>query len=296
MKAFDYLAAQSKEQVLALLSQHGDKARILNGGTDLVVQMREGHQRPDLLVDIKAVPEVNQLAYDPRRGLLIGAAIPCWHICHRQEVEKHYLGLIDAIGLIGGVQIQNRATLGGNLCNASPAADSIPALIVHAAMCVIAGPQGEREVRVESFCIAPGQTILQPDEFLVALRLPSPASCSGAGYLRFTPRAEMDIAVAGAGAQVILSSDGKEFASARIALGGVAPTPLFVAEAGEALVGQPVTQNALEQAAHIAREAARPIDDLRGSQAQRRHLCGVLVKRSLERAIQRAREKLTEEP
>lgn len=295
MKAFDYVAAQRIEQVVSLLSRHGDNVRVLSGGTDLIVQMREGRKQAALLVDIKAVPEVNLLSYDPIQGLLIGAAVSCWRICNDPAVAEHYPGLVDAAALIGGIQIQNRASLGGNLCNASPAADSIPALIVNAAVCMIAGLHGRREVAVESFCTAPGQTILQTGEFLVALRLPPPLAHSGASYLRFIPRSEMDIAVAGAGAAVTLSADGTVFESARIALGGVAPTPLFVPEAGEALKGQQVAFTAIEQAAQIARQAARPISDMRGSRDQRSHLCAVLVKRSLERAIQRARARLREE-
>jgi CO/xanthine dehydrogenase FAD-binding subunit len=207
-------------------------------------------------------------------------------------VRAQYPGLVEAASLIGGVQIQSRATLGGNLCNASPAADSIPALIVHQAVCVIAGPQGQRELAVEQFCLGPGQTALQPGEFLVALWLPPPRAGFGASYLRFTPRSEMDIAVAGAGAAVVLQPGGTVFESARIALGAVAPTPLFVAEAGEALKGRPVSAAIIEQAAQIARQAAQPITDMRGTSAQRKRLCLVLTRRALERAVARATVRL----
>jgi carbon-monoxide dehydrogenase medium subunit len=288
LKAFDYVVAHSIEQVVSFLSQCGEDVRLLSGGTDLIIQLREGREQVKLLVDIKAVPELNLLSYDPSQGLLIGAAVSCWRICNDQAVKKYYSGLIDAVELIGSIQIQNRASLGGNLCNASPAADSIPALIVNSAVCIIAGLSGYREVAVESFCTGPNQTALHSDEFLVAVRVPPPPANSGASYLRFTPRNEMDIAVAGAGAAVTLSADGSTFDSARIALSGVAPTPLFVTEAGEALKGQPVVSMAIEQAAQIARQVARPISDMRGSQTQRRHLCTVLTRRALERAIQRA--------
>jgi CO/xanthine dehydrogenase FAD-binding subunit len=239
-------------------------------------------------VDIKSIPEVNQLIYDPSLGLSIGAAVPCWSLCSHPAVQEHYPGLVEAAALIGGVQIQSRATVGGNLCNASPAADSIPALIVHQAACLIASPYGLREMAVESLCLAPGQTALQPGEFLVALRLPPPPPGSGAAYLRFTPRTEMDIAVVGAGAAVVLRAGGTEFESARIALGAVAPTPLFVPEAGAALAGQPVSAAVLLQAAQIAQQAAHPITDMRGTRAQRKRLCLVLVRRALERAVERA--------
>jgi CO/xanthine dehydrogenase FAD-binding subunit len=288
LQAFDYVSAHSVEQVVSLLSLHGEDARILNGGTDLIVQLRGGVRRASLLVDIKPIPEVNELTYDPVLGLSIGAAVPCWSLCSHPAVIGHYPGLVDAVSLIGGVQIQSRATIGGNLCNASPAADSIPALIVHRAACVIAGRRGRREIAVEDFCLAPGQTALQPDEFLVALRLPPPPAGFGAGYLRFTPRSEMDIAVAGAGAAVVLQAGGKGFKSARIALGAAAPTPLFVPEAGESLNGQPVSAAALLRAAQIAQQAAHPITDMRGTGTQRKRLCQVLVRRALERAVERA--------
>jgi carbon-monoxide dehydrogenase medium subunit len=291
VQAFDYVAAQRVEQAVSLLNQYGEKARVLAGGTDLIVQLREGRRRAALLVDVKPIPEVNQLSYDARQGLLIGAAVPCSAIARFPPAAGLYPGLVEAVSLIGGVQIQNRATVGGNLCNASPAADSFPALIVYQAVCLLAGPRGPREIAVEKFCTAPGQTDLQPGEFLVALRLPPPATGSGGSYLRFTPRSEMDIAVAGAGATVVLA-DLATIESARIALGAVAPTPLFVPEAGEALRGQRISAAAMEQAAHIAQQAARPITDLRGTSAQRKHLCAVLVRRALEGAIERATARL----
>ena len=295
MQAFDYVAAQSVEQVVSLLSLHGEKARILNGGTDLIVQLRSGARQASLLVDIKPIPELNQITYHPTQGLTIGAAVSCWKLCSQAEVVAHYPGLVEAAALIGGVQIQNRASVGGNLCNASPAADSIPALIVHQAVCLIDGPQGHRELPVERFCQTPGQTALQPGEFLAALRLPPTPAGFGAAYLRFTPRSEMDIAVAGAGAAVVFEPGGKRIASARIALGAVAPTPLLVPEAGERLAGQPVTAEILAEAAILAEQAACPITDMRGTSAQRRRLCRVLVRRALERSIERAAANLDRE-
>lgn len=290
MQAFDYIAAKSIEQAVTLLSQHGENARLLSGGTDLIGQMRSGLRRLALLVDIKPVPEVNVLSYDPLQGLIIGAAVPCVRLCSDPAVLAHYPGLVDAVSLIGGVQIQSRASLGGNLCNASPAADCIPALIVHEAECVIAGPGGHRKVAVENFCTAPGLTILQEGELLVSLHLPPPQAHSGASYLRFTPRSEMDIAVVGAGAALTLREDGCTVETARIALGAVAPTPLLVAEAGEILAGRMASPAAFEQAALLAQKAAQPISDLRGTSSFRQHLCGVLVRRALERALVRARK------
>jgi len=288
MQAFDYIAASSLDQVIGLLHQHGENARPLSGGTDLVMQLRSGQRRVKLLVDIKPVHEVNQLIYDPLQGLSIGAAVSCVRLCSDPVLNEYYPGLLEAISLIGGTQIQSRATLGGNLCNASPAADSLPALIVHAATCLIAGPAGDRRVKIEDFCTAPGKTVLQRGELLVSLHLPPPKAHSAAAYLRFTPRSEMDIAVVGAAAALTLREDDRTIASARIALGAVAPTPLFVPEAGEFLVGKPASSEAFEQAARLAQAAARPISDLRGTSSFRKHLCAVLVRRALARTFERA--------
>lgn len=289
MQAFDYVSARSVEEVVALLSQKGDQARVLSGGTDLLVQLRERRLRAGLLVDVKPIPEVNELSYDPTAGLRLGAAVSCHRIYGDPVLAEVYPGLIDAVSLIGGVQIQGRASVGGNVCNASPAADTTPALIVHQSVCEIAGPSGHRQVPVEEFCIAPGQTILQQGEFLVSLFIPPPKPGFGAHYLRFTPRNEMDIAVAGAGASVVLDERGATFRSTRIALAAVAPTPLFVPQAGEALVGRRVSDEIIEEAARIAQAAARPISDMRGTAAQRKHLAAVLTRRALRKAIARAR-------
>jgi CO/xanthine dehydrogenase FAD-binding subunit len=291
LQAFDYAAARSVEEAVSLLAQHGDQARVLAGGTDIIVQVREGRRKLAMLVDIKGIPEANELAYDPAQGLTIGAAVPCYKIYERQDIAAAYPGLIDAVSLVGGIQIQGRATVGGNLCNASPAADTIPALIVHHATCVVAGPNGRRDIPAEQFCTGPGRTALQPGEFLVSLRMPSPAPNSGAHYLRFIPRNEMDIAVVGVGASVVLNRDQTSFGAARVALGAVAPTPLLVETAGAALVGKPIADDAIEQAAEASQAAARPIDDMRGTAAYRRHLVGVLTRRALRGAIQRAKER-----
>jgi carbon-monoxide dehydrogenase medium subunit len=294
LQAFDYVAARNVDEVVTLLSRAGDQARVLAGGTDLLVQMREGRRSPSLVVDIKPIPELNRLAYDPVAGLRVGAAVSCLRIRDSLDVAAVYPGVIDAVALIGGIQIQGRATVGGNLSNASPAADTIPALIVHQAVCEIAGLDGRRLLPVEEFCTGPGQTVLRSGEFLVALHIPSPKPGFGAHYVRFTPRNEMDIAVVGVGASVVLDASGSVCRSARIALGAVAPTPLFVREAGEALAGHPISDRTIEAAAQIAREATRPISDLRGTVAQRRHLAGVLTRRALQKAIERARISLGE--
>jgi CO/xanthine dehydrogenase FAD-binding subunit len=287
LQDFDYLCAHTIEEVVKLMGSRR-QVQLLSGGTDLLVQLREGRKQAELVVDIKQIAELCELAYDTQSGLRIGAAVPCARFLADPRAAG-YPGLVDAVGLIGGTQIQNRATMGGNLCNASPAADAIPALIVHRAICLIAGPGGRRELPVEQFCIGPGKNGLEAGEFLVALRVPAPQPRSGAAYLRFIPRNEMDIAVAGAGAAVVLDESKTRFAQAEIALGAVAPTPLYVTEAGQTLVGAEVSPETIFEAARIAQTAARPISDMRGSAAQRRHLSLVLVKRALAMAIERAR-------
>jgi xanthine dehydrogenase FAD-binding subunit len=285
---FQYYQAQSISDLVAQLSSNSEGVMILAGGTDLLVQLHEGRKKAGLLVDIKTLPEANQLNYSPASGLTIGAAVPCYRIRQGETISRFYPGLIEAVELIGGVQIQGRATLGGNLCNASPAADSIPALIVHEALCTVVGPGGIRQVPVEDFCTSPGQTVLRHGEFLLTLHLPPPRPRSGAGYLRFIPRNEMDIAVVGAGAFVSLDETRTKILSARIALGAVAPTPLLATEATDYLSSRQITQEAILEAARLAQAACHPITDLRGTASQRRHLVGVLTRRALEKAIRRA--------
>jgi CO/xanthine dehydrogenase FAD-binding subunit len=291
MQAFSYVAPRTLSEAAAILAQEGDQAKCLSGGTDLIVFLREGRRRARVVVDVKGIPELNQLSYDPREGLTIGAAVPCYRICSDPQVVANYPGLIDAVALIGGAAIQGRATLGGNVCTASPAGDSIPALIAHEATCVVASPDGVRYVPIEQFFRGPGQTVLGIGELLVALKLPAPKPRMGAAYLRFTQRNEMDIAVTSAGVAVVLSEDKSRFAHARVALGAVAPTPLFVPQAGAALVDQPVSEEAVVAAARAAQAAARPITDMRGTAEQRRHLAYVLTRRALWQAIERARSR-----
>ncbi len=290
MQDFEYSVARTVSEAVSLLAEKGNLARALAGGTDILVQLRSGRRRLERLVEIKDIPEVNELSYDPQQGLRLGAAVPCYRMYQDEQVAQAYPGLIDVAALIGGIQIQGRATLGGNLCNAAPSADAVPALIALGATCSIAGPNGTTEVPVENVCTAPGQTILKDGELLVSFHIPAPQQHSGAHYLRFIPRNEMDIAVAGVGSSVVLDASGKSFVSARVSLASVAPTPLFVEEAGAALAGKEVTDEAIDNAAEAAMAAARPIDDMRGTIRQRRHLVGVLTRRTLRGAIERAKE------
>ncbi|MDE2999394.1 MAG: xanthine dehydrogenase family protein subunit M [Gemmatimonadota bacterium] len=289
MHAFDYVAPQSVDEAVAVLSENGSDARMLAGGSDIIAQLKEGRRQVKVLVDVKKIPAANELAFDPSEGLTIGAGVSCCDVYENDDVASNYPALVDSTELIGSIQIQGRATIGGNLCNASPAADTIPTLIVLGATARIAGPEGEREVAVEDFCTAPGQTVLRDGEFLVSLHFPPPAANSGAYFLRFIPRNEMDIAVVNAAAYVELNAEKNAFESARIAVGAVAPVPLYLAAAGAALAGIEVSDQSIETAAEIARQSARPITDMRGTIEQRVHLAGVLTRRAVCGAVERAR-------
>ena len=290
MQAFDYSRATTIDEATGLLQQAQGRARILAGGTDLLVALRERRMTTDLVIDVKSIAELAALSYDAETGLHIGAATPCWRIYGDANIARLYPGMVDAVRQIGGVQIHGRASLGGNLCNASPAADSIPALIVHAAQAEVAGPAGRRMVPVEQFCSGPGRTVLQPAELLVALHLAPPLPHSCGAYVRFTPRNEMDISVVGAAAWVQLTNEGDRFVRGRVALAAVAPTPLAVPSIEAALAEQPVNDASFVAAAAIAQEAARPITDMRGTAEYRRQIVGVLVRRALEMAVERARQ------
>jgi len=289
VQAIEYVAPTSLHEATRLLAAHGASARVLAGGTDVIIQAREGRRNVGVMVDIKRIPEVTELKFASDGSLRVGAATACARIYSDVEVRKRFPALVDSASLIGGIQIQSRASIGGNLCNSSPAADSIPTLIVLGAQCEIAGPNGTRTVPVEDFCSGPGQNILQTGELLSALIFPTPVANSGAAFERFTPRNEMDIAVVNAAASVVLSADGTKFESARVAVGAVAPTPLLVATAGDALAGQPVSEATVVAAAKAASDAAKPISDMRGSAAQRKHLAGVLTTRVINKAVQRAK-------
>lgn len=290
MQPIEYQAPQTVREAVGLLQGGGENARVLAGGTDVIVQVREG-RRPNvsLLVDVKKIPELTSIIFDQQRGLRIGAATPCYRIYENEMVARLYPALIDSASLIGGTAIQGRASLGGNLCNASPAADTIPTLIVLGGVAEIAGPEGTRQVPVEQFCVAPGRTVLQPGEMLVALNFPTPQPRAGARFLRFIPRNEMDIAVVNAAASLQLDESRNRITAARIAVGAVAPTPLYLAEAGAALAGQEANEASFQRAAEIASAAARPIEDMRGGIGQRKHLVGVMVRRALAGALERAK-------
>jgi xanthine dehydrogenase FAD-binding subunit len=287
VKNFDYAAPTSLAEATKLLAGAHGTARILAGGTDLIVQLREHLKEADLVVDVKKIPELMELKLSAE-GLRLGAAVPCYQLYDNPDICRKYPALTDAARIIGGWQIQSRASIGGNLCNSSPAGDSLPALIVLDAKCVIAGPKGNREVPVAEFCTAPGKNILQKGEVLVTLVLPASGSKTGSAYERFIPRNEMDIAVVGAGSWVKLNAAGDKIEAARVSVGAVAITPKYAAEASDWLKGRPATEATFAQAGELAKKVAAPISDMRGPAEYRTHLVGVLVKRTLANAVERA--------
>ena len=289
MEAIDYTAPKTLDEALKILAANGDRARMLAGGTDLLVQLRGGRHSADVVVDSKFIPDLNELSYDAQKGLTIGAAVPCYRIYEDKDVSSNYPGITDAASLIGSIQIQGRATLGGNLCNSAPSADAIPPIIVLGGVANISGPNGSRQVPAEDFCTGPGRNVLQPGEILISISLPAPQAHSGANYLRFIPRNEMDIAVAGVGSSVVLDASGQNFVSGKIALASVAPTPVLAKDAGDSLAGKPVSDATIDEAAQKAMADAKPINDMRGTIKQRVHLVGVLTRRTLNNAVNRAR-------
>jgi CO/xanthine dehydrogenase FAD-binding subunit len=283
----DYQSPRSVKEAVDLLAAHAGAAQVLAGGTDLLVKLRSGFVAPELVVDVKAIPQLRGITADAG-GFRIGAATSCAEIGEHAALAAAWPGVVEALQLIGSTQIQGRATLGGNLCNASPAADSVPALIAAAAVCQVAGPGGEREVPIENIVTGPGRTSLARGEFVVAFRLPRPRPKSGDAYLRFIPRTEMDIAVVGCGVALSLDDAGV-CTHARVGLGAVAPTPLLVADAAKALIGTRVDDKALAALAAAASAACKPIDDKRGTIAYRIKVSGVLARRAATIALERAR-------
>jgi len=286
MPATRYEAPTSISEAIGLM-QADPAASVMAGGTDLLVQFRAGVKQPSAFIDIKRIPELTRISIDAN-GLRLGAAVSAAELAEHAQFKRLWPGLAEAAALIGSTQIQGRGSLGGNLCNASPAADTPCSLIVNHGECVIAGPSGERTVPVEQFIVSPGKTVLQRGEFLVAFALPRPKPHSADAYLRLTPRSEMDIAVVGAAVSLTLDTSGV-CTAARVALAAVAPTPLLVPAAAAALVGSRVDDDAMSRAAEAASAAARPIDDKRGTIAYRRQIAGVLTRRAAAIACRRVK-------
>ena len=283
-----YEAPNSLDQAVALLVKETGDARVLAGGTDLLVQMRTDVLDPVLVVDIKGIAETRQIK-EEAGGFRIGAAVTGAELKEHAKLKSVWPGVVEAANLIGSTQVQGRATMGGNLCNGSPAADSVPALIAAGAKATIVGPKGRRDVPVEDVMLAPRKLSLTKGELIASFVLPARAPRTGDAYLRFIPRTEMDIAVVGAGICLTLDASGT-CTAARLSLGAVAARPLLVAPAAAALIGSKVDAAALQKLAAAASAACKPIDDKRGTIEYRIKVAGVLARRAAEIALERARK------
>ena len=282
-----YEAPTTVDQAVALLKHSGNASRVLAGGTDLLVQLRSGVIEPELIVDIKKIAEVRSILKEDGK-FRVGAAVTGAELGEHGDLKAAWPGVVEAAELIGSTQIQGRASLGGNLCNASPAADAVPALVAAGAVCMIAGPNGRRELPVEAICTGPGQTSLSPGEFVVSFLFPIPKPRSSDAYLRFIPRTEMDIAVVGVGIHLTLNAE-NVCSDARVAVGAVAPTVLLVEESAAALVGTMVDDAGIDKMMAAVRDSCDPIDDKRGTVVYRTQVAGVLAGRVCRIALQRAR-------
>ena len=282
-----YEAPESLEGAVALLAGAKGEARVLAGGTDLLVQMRADVVDPDLIVDIKRIPETRAVT-EEKGGWRIGAAVTGAELKEHPRLKKVWPGVIEAANLIGSTQVQGRATLGGNLCNGSPAADSVPALIAAGAVASLVGPGGRRELPVEDVMLGPRKLALQKGEIVASFLLPPRPPRSSDAYLRFIPRTEMDIAVVGAGVSLTVDGAGV-ITAARVALGAVAARVLLVPEAAQAIIGGRLDKPAQDRLEAAAQAACRPIDDKRGTVEFRIQVAGVLARRAALIALDRAR-------
>jgi carbon-monoxide dehydrogenase medium subunit len=290
MPRVNYTAPTTVDDAVKALASAGGLAKVLSGGTDLLVQMKSGRLKPELIVDTKLIPGL--IGVREEGGFtVIGAATPGATLSYNEKLEHTYPGIIEGLDLIGSTQIQGRASLAGNLCNASPAADSVPAMIAARAIAVIAGPSGKREAPVETICVGPGRTSLQKGEFIVEFKIPTPKSRQCDAYLRFIPRTEMDIAVVGCAVNVTLDAGGT-CTDARVVLGAVAPTTVIVDDAAKALIGHKLDDATLAKLDAAAQAACKPINDKRGTIEYRTKVAGVLARRvaaiAFERAAKRA--------
>lgn len=290
LKWIDYSSPETLAEALTLLNEYQKDAGILAGGTDLIVKMRADRINPGQIIDIKSIPELNQVNINSNNDLTIGSAIPCYKIYNNSDIMNLRPELKDSASIIGGTQIQGRASFGGNICNAAPSADSVPLLISLGATCNVQSVNGERTIALEDLFSGPGQTILESNELLISITIPKKSDLSGANYIRFIPRNEMDIAVVGTGVSVTLSSNKKNFESVRVSLASVGPTPIFVEGIDKEVSGQEINDESIRVVSNMSKNASKPITDMRGTAEFRQHLCEVLTRRALITAIERAKE------
>ena len=288
MHRFEYYAPASLDEAVAFLKEHGDGVKLLAGGTDLLVHMKEAGLHPPAVVSLHAVPGLNTIEFDEANGLSIGASADMGAIDSNETIQQRYAALAEGAGIVGSVQTRNMATIGGNIANAAPSADTSPPLAVFDAVAEIIGAGGQREVPVIELFDGPGSTILTTDEVITGFKLPTPPADTGSVYQRHTPRKIMDIAAVSVG--IRLSLENGKIGEARVCLGAVAPTIIRATEAEGTLTGQTPTEDLFAKAAELAQAASSPISDVRGSADFRRHLVGVMTKRCLDIALERAQD------
>ncbi|HZR68087.1 MAG TPA: xanthine dehydrogenase family protein subunit M [Burkholderiales bacterium] len=286
MKRFDYLEPRLLEEAIALLQQHGAALNVLAGGTDLLVEIKEQIRAPAYVMSLGRLPGLDRLAFDEREGLRIGALVTTRALETHPAVNRHYPGLAQALRELGSIQVRNRATLAGNICRASPSADTLPPLIADGAAVTLHGPQGARRVPLEEFFTGPGKTVLASAELLTEIVVPPPAPHTGKHYIKHGRRKAMELATVGVA--VCLTVDGERCADVRISLGAVAPTPMRAKAAEKVLLGKPLQPSLVEEAAEAAVSESRPISNVRGSAQYRTQMVRVLTRRALEEARRRA--------
>jgi carbon-monoxide dehydrogenase medium subunit len=287
MHRFEYFAPTTLDEAVALLREQGDRVKVLAGGTDLLVHMKEAGLHPPAVVSLHAVPGLDAIAFDEAAGLSIGSAVDMGEVAANATIRERYTALADGAGVVGSIQTRNMATIGGNVANAAPSADTAPPLAVFDAVAEVVGPSGAREVPVIELSTGPGKNVLTVDEVITRFKLPAPPAGTGSVYQRHTPRKIMDIAAVGVG--VRLSLDGGKIGEARVCLGAVAPTIIRATEAEAALEGQEPSDALFATAAELAQTASSPISDVRGSAEFRKHLVGVMTKQCLAIALERAK-------
>lgn len=289
MKDFTYLAPTTLDDAVRMLSEHSGNVKVLAGGTDLMLLLQDGVYTPDYVVDVTNIPELNRLDFDSQSGLIIGAATPLHQIETNRLILEKYPHLATGASEIGSIQIRNRASAGGNVCNATPSADIVPALVALDASVRLVSTRGERTLPIEEFFTGVRKTVLAPDELLVDIRVPSPRPYTSGIYIKLNTRPQMDLAIVGVAATVTVEPSDSVIRKAAICLGAVAPTPIRVREAEEILIGQPLTDDLLALAGAAAARVARPISDVRGSVEYRREQCDLMTRRAVRQAVERAK-------
>jgi carbon-monoxide dehydrogenase medium subunit len=281
LKAFQYLAPDTIAEALDLLKQYQNQAKLLAGGTDLIVQMKGGDIQPDCVIDLKRIPELKRVRYNENSGLFIGALATATEIHSSKEVRLNFPAISDAAGVIGSVQIRNRASIGGNICRAAPSGDFAPILVALGAHLKLIGPKGERAIPVQDFFVGPGETLMEPDEILIEIRVPVPQAQGHAVYLRHSRRETLDLALVGVAVYIVVRPQHSLCEEVRIALGSVAPTPMRAKNAERHLFGRELNEELICESAKMAAEEAKPVSDVYGDAWYKKEIVNVLVRRAL---------------